>query len=109
MTSKVPKIYNIRTDNVPKNVFYIGRPSRYGNPYSHKQGKYVGYLVSSRDEAISKYIEYFEKVMKRELPTYYTKEFITKEDVVKDLRGKDLSCFCTPLRCHAQYLIKIAN
>jgi hypothetical protein len=29
--------------------------------------------------------------------------------VKKELRGKDLVCWCAPLECHADILLKIAN
>ena len=34
---------------------YIGRPSKWGNPFSHKKGTQAKFLVSSREEAIAEF------------------------------------------------------
>lgn len=35
---------------------------------------------------------------------------VTADDVVRDLRGKDLACWCPPTEpCHADFLLKLAN
>ncbi len=38
---------------------YIGRPSIWGNPFSHKTGTQAQYQVASREEAIRKFEEWF--------------------------------------------------
>lgn len=37
---------------------YIGRPSKWGNPFSHKAGTLAQYRVASREEAIARYREW---------------------------------------------------
>lgn len=38
------------------------------------------------------------------------KQFTTVEDVVRELRGKNLACWCKPGEpCHADVLLEIAN
>lgn len=37
---------------------YIGRPSKWGNPFSHKEDTLAEFRVSSRKEAIAKFEEY---------------------------------------------------
>ncbi|PSR31594.1 MAG: hypothetical protein C7B46_16630, partial [Sulfobacillus benefaciens] len=37
---------------------YIGRPSKWGNPFSHKPGTQARFVVASRDAAIAAYREW---------------------------------------------------
>jgi hypothetical protein len=67
---------------------YIGRGSKWGNPF--KIGQH-----GTRDEVIEKYIDLF---MKSEL-----------KDQVYELEGHNLICWCAPLRCHGDFLLKMAN
>ena len=86
----MPKVYNKHKRNAPSNAVYIGRPSKWGNPYAiGKDG--------SRAEVIAKYRAYL-----RQNP-----ELIT--EVKRELAGKDLICFCSPLPCHGDVLIEVAN
>jgi hypothetical protein len=68
---------------------YIGRPSKWGNPYE------IG-RDGTRYEVINKYREYIKT------------KFTTKE-IVDELRGKILGCWCAPLECHGDVLSEIAN
>ena len=76
---------------------YIGRPSLYGNPYSHKKGTKAEFLVSSREEAISKY-----EALIRSTPDML-------ELIKLELKGKILGCWCAPQKCHGEVLARIAN
>lgn len=68
---------------------YVGRPSRYGNPYT------IG-RDGTRAEVIAKYEAWL-----RSQP-----ELVAR--VKRELRGKVLSCWCAPLPCHAEVLARIA-
>lgn len=76
---------------------YIGRPSPFGNPYSHLDGTLAQFKVETREEAIKKYEEWL--LSQPELV----------ERVKKELKNKVLGCFCHPLRCHGHVLARIAN
>jgi len=93
----MPKVYHCK--NVPYDVdaVYVARPTKYGNPYSHKDGTLAKFKVETREEAIAKYEEWI-----RNQP-----ELIAM--VKKELKGRDVSCWCFPARCHGDVLIKIAN
>jgi hypothetical protein len=68
---------------------FVGRPSIWGNPYViGKDG--------SREEVIAKYREYLMK-----------DSFLLSR--IKELKGKVLGCYCSPLPCHAEILAEIAN
>jgi len=79
---------------------YIGRPSKWGNPYTFKQdGKTLAkFVVGSREEAIEAY-----------------REWITNGDGkhllsdLHELKGKTLGCYCKPLACHGDVLAELAD
>jgi len=82
------KVLNKRNSN---NGVYIGRPSKWGNPFViGKDG--------SREEVVEKYEKWllFEKL-----------ELVVAAK--KELKGKSLVCWCSPEACHGDVLIKIAN
>jgi hypothetical protein len=84
----IPKVLNKKTDNIPPDAVYVGRPSKWGNPF--KIGK-----DGTREEVIEKY-SFWVKCNRDPL------EF-------RELRGKDLVCWCSPLPCHGDVLLEIAN
>lgn len=87
-------VVNCRRD---KFDIFIGRPSIYGNPYSHLLGTKAQFKVRTREEAIKKYESYLLN----------NKNLLS---LVKDLLpGKILGCFCYPLPCHGDVLVRIAN
>ena len=73
---------------------YCGRPSKWGNPYSHKEGTLAKFKTKTRQEAIDKYEEWI-----RSQPQMI-------EDL-KELKGQVLSCWCKPLNCHCDILVKL--
>lgn len=75
---------------------YIGRPSKWGNPFSHKEGTQAQFKVKDRREAIQKFEEYLlgnEELMSQ----------------IHELKGKVLGCWCKPQACHGDVLVKYAN
>ncbi len=80
----------------PYDVF-VGRPTIYGNPFSHKDGTRARFKVASREEAISRYEEWL-----RSQPGLVRL-------VRQELRGKVLGCWCSPLPCHAEVLARISD
>lgn len=86
----MPKVLNKRWDGLPDMAVYIGRPSKWGNPFM------VG-KDGSRTEVIEKY------------RTYLHKNPSLVDDAVNELRGKDLVCWCSPKPCHGDILLDLAN
>jgi len=75
---------------------YVGRGSKWGNPYSHKEGTLAEHVVGSRREAIEKFEEYL----------------LSNEDLMSslnELKGKVLGCWCKPKSCHGDILLRYAN
>jgi hypothetical protein len=75
---------------------YIGRPSPYENPFSHKEGSLAQFRVKTRAEAIAAFREWAPK----------QPGFIEK---VRHLRGKRLGCWCYPLPCHGDVWVDFCN
>jgi hypothetical protein len=86
----MPKVYNKRDKDCPKDAVYVGRPTKFGNPFI------VG-KDGSRDEVVHKFKQ----------AVFSNPAFI--ERVGKELKGKDLICWCAPKACHADVLLEIAN
>ena len=88
-----PQVLNIYKNPDAKtrpNCVYIGRPSKWGNPFAiGKDG--------TREEVIEKYRQYL-----LERPELL-------EQAKKELAGKNLVCFCAPKACHGNILIEIDN
>ena len=79
---------------------YIGRPSKWGNPYSHLDDTLAEFKVKDRKEAIEKYEEYLlnnENLMK----------------TLSELNGKILGCWCKTkdryVECHGDILVDLCN
>ena len=76
---------------------YIGRPSMWGNPYSHLIESAAKFRAANREDSIAKYEAWL-----RARP-----EMVSR--VKEELKDKVLGCWCWPQRCHGEVLVKIAN
>lgn len=72
----------------------IGRPSKWGNPYSHRADTKAKFLTKTRQEAIEKYEAWI-----RTQPHLIA--------MLHELRDKVLGCWCRPEACHGDVLIKL--
>jgi len=88
----MPKVWNKRKRLEPKplDAIYVGRPSRWGNPFRSPED-------GTREEVIAKFETYALEKLRRE------------PDWLKPLVSKDLVCWCAPLACHADVLLRLAN
>lgn len=83
-------VYNMHHRNAPPDAVYVGRPSKFGNPFVvGKDGE--------RGECVKKFALW---VVNRPM---------LLEQIKDELRGKDLICWCKPRACHADILMEIAN
>lgn len=76
---------------------YIGRGSKWGNDYSHKEGTKASHKVDSVEEAIGCY--------RLQLWHNIKEGFVTIDDLLA-LDGKRLGCYCKPRPCHGDVLVK---
>lgn len=82
---------------MPPNTVYVGRPTRWGNPYELRD-------EARRQEALLYYETWLQNRLKFE-PRF-----------LEPLRGKDLACWCpledkngNPVPCHADILLKFVE
>jgi len=85
-----PRVINLDLEPAPEDAVFIGRPSKWGNPF--KIGK-----DGTLDDVIIKYIDYIKK----------NHQLIA--DAKQELKGKDLACFCNPGLCHGDLLLILSN
>ncbi len=84
---KKTKVVNIR--KYPRSDVYIGRPSKWGNPFIiGKDG--------NRKEVVKKYMNWIINGEGR---------YLLKD--LSQLKGKILGCFCKPKLCHGDVLVKL--
>ncbi len=88
MKTEVINLYYLKTAFVTNsNYVYIGRPSKWGNPY------HIG-KDGTREEVIEKYRKYIlnnKKLM----------------GSLIELKGKVLGCYCKPKACHGDILAEL--
>jgi hypothetical protein len=84
-----PRVLNKKTDRIPANAIYCGRPSPLGNPF-----------VIGRDGNRKAVCDKYEAW----LPTQ--PKLVA---MISSLKGRDLVCFCAPERCHCNFLLHLAN
>lgn len=76
---------------------YVGRPSPWGNPFSHLPTSAARFRVATRGEALTRF----------EAWLLAQPELVAR--VKRELCGKVLGCWCAPLPCHGDVLSRIAN
>lgn len=111
----MPKVFNRKfhsSAELGPDPVYVGRPSKWGNPFTHKpEGTTLAeHTVASREESITKFEEWL----------LFSPEAEDLRNSIHELEGKDLICWCAPRRglkmhdsvgtqCHAQVLMRLAN
>ena len=77
---------------MPEGVVYVGRPTRWGNPYQTS--------AMTRDQAVRFFRVRWERLSKT----------LSGQTDLAMLRGKTLACWCRPDQpCHADVLLELAN
>lgn len=90
------KVVNKHYHKSTSNDVYIGRGSKWGNPYSHKSNTKAKFICSNRKEAIKLYREYITNGDGKHLL-----------NDLHELRNKNLVCFCKPKACHGDVLVEL--
>src|ERR1700759_4623924 len=75
---------------------YIGRPSKWGNPFSHNEGTLAKYKVATRAAAVEAYQKWI---------TVGDGRYLLKH--LHELKGKTLGCWCKPQSCHGDILAQL--
>ena len=83
------KVLNKHRDGVPTGAIYIGRGSKWGNPF-----------VIGRDGDRAAVVEKHERWLAGQRGLL---------QAIDALQGYDLVCFCAPASCHGDVLLQLAN
>jgi len=77
---------------------YIGRPSKWGNPFTHISDKSTKaeFVVSDREIAVESYREWIENGDGKHLL-----------NDLHELKDKILGCWCSPKQCHGDVLMEL--
>src|ERR1051326_2868004 len=99
----MPKVWNMRDPKRPPEAVYCGRPTKFGNPFSHKESTLAMHKVATVREAVEEYRKWL----------YSQPELV--EAARSELAGRDLLCWCVGFNgragheCHADVLLQVAN
>lgn len=77
---------------------YIGRGSKWGNPFSHLKDSKADFITSSREESIDLYRMWITVGEGRYLLNH-----------LDELDGKRIGCFCKPKKCHGDILVDLIS
>ena len=95
---------------MPAGAVVVSRPTKWGNPY--KVGMWVrGIRSIASDLPVEIKTKEQAVALFSADATHPTAGFVFRENVRRELRGKDLACWC-PLdapHCHADVLLEVAN
>ena len=122
MTTTPRRIQRRRTKGwrAPASAVYVGRPTRFGNPYRLIEAPHGGYVVAHDNGAgVGTFATAAEA---RRYATEAFRAWITQpeqgplRDLARQLLyGRDLTCWCPlpadgqPDHCHAAVLLELAN
>jgi len=110
----MPKVYNVKdapNDWRKRDDFvYIGRVKHsnqhFGNPFSHKEESLAEVIFDTRNQACTAFEAWLKGLAYGNVEPE-RRQYIL--DNLHTLKGKNLVCFCKPLKCHGDYLLEITN
>lgn len=89
---------------MPANTVYVGRPSRWGNPWRAGQFRYLTGPKTGKIADRADVVEMFENSLHR------NDAGDVLDRIRAELAGKNLACWCRIGEpCHADVLLRIAN
>lgn len=112
---------------MPPGAIYVGRPSKWGNPWRITAERHRGHLWhrvrhATEDRSAGSFVvpEYARQTATRQFYTDLVNDRLpyTLDDVERELAGYDLACWCPladsrrsvlGLQCHADVLLELAN
>lgn len=109
MSKEAPKRIQLRRAKgwrKPDGAVTVARPTRWGNPFR------VGALnpISREPMNADAAVEWFGVWLNGRVDATWLKRAPTREQIIRELRGRDLACWCAPGEpCHADVLLEIAN
>ena len=83
------KVFNKHAAGIPADAVYIGRGSKWGNPFKIGQDGDRASVIARHETWLRDQHDLLRSI--------------------SELRGKDLVCFCAPAPCHGDLLLRLAN
>jgi hypothetical protein len=85
---------------MPENTVYVGRPTKFGNPFDYRL-PIAGRQAYAREDAVALYRDFLARHRGPTAPT---------DADIASLRGKNLACWCPwGEPCHVDVLLELAN
>lgn len=100
---------------MPENTVYVGRPTRWGNPFKLAAGDNPERVVAAYRALLTLNYKWFREHAGYSWTAGVTMTWSLKTHadiarLLEPLRGKDLACWCkTSELCHADVLLELAN
>lgn len=98
----------------PEGAVYVGRPGRWGNPWTVVQ-TLGGWCLAVRGNTTTGMYATEAEAMQGLMKAYATWAEVRREQIVSELAGKDLMCWCplvdadgNEVPCHATVLLELA-
>lgn len=90
---------------MPRGAVYVGRPSRWGNPYRVEPAINAG-GVRIPEVTAADATRLYQEVMEARIAAHPS----VLEEIRRALAGRDLACWCAlEAPCHADVLLELAN
>lgn len=87
---------------LPPDTVVVARPTRWGNPYSWKDGVEMGGEAWAKGAAVDLYRQWLRNGRGPSAPS--------DDEIRTALRGRNLACWCRlDQPCHADVLLELAN
>jgi uncharacterized protein DUF4326 len=98
---------------MPEGAVYVGRPSRWGNPYRWSAYPSISHDFEGEPYAISASARRGFAVTDFRSAVQYgigSIDYPSREEIRRELAGRDLVCWCPKGQpCHADVLLELAN
>lgn len=98
---------------MPENTVYVGRPTKWGNPFTlEEELKRVSPLWPhiKENSKLKTVFEYALSFMMFNYERFMNRNTSLTEEAKKELKGKNLACWCKVGEpCHADVLLEIVN
>lgn len=90
-----PQVLNMKTAPAPMRLEakYVGRPTKWGNPFSHLDDSAAKFKTPDAATAIRKFYD------------MYVNDTAFRRACMRELKHHHLLCWCAPEPCHADILL----
>jgi hypothetical protein len=92
---------------MPENTVYVGRPSKWGNPY---RVVFYNGLWRVKSPELHFYLSFESEDRARHHAVSLFEQYASQLQGIEELRGKDLACWCRlDEPCHADVLLELLS